>query len=520
VNVIVSRAHKALVVPDMPGTRAVLPDACELPPGKLVVRHGMRETLLLRHLGMKVPNPFLLYYDWCGGKPFRVQRATVKLLTEHPRAYVLNHMGTGKTKCALWAWDALNRAGLTRKLLVVAPLSTLSFVWAREVFATLPGRKVQVLHGTRQDRLDRLAVDADIYVINHDGLKVVADELYTRPDITCLVLDELAVYRNNNERSKLMRKFAKKFPIVWGLTGAPMPNEVVDVWGQARIITPHTVPERRGLCKDMLMTRVSNYVWKAKPDAIEKAFKMLQPSVRFALDDVVELPSTVTRSIDVALSSEQDIAYKGISADMAALVKQNKIVAVNAGAMISKLLQIAGGWVYTAAPHFIRLDASPRIGAMIDLINSAEKKVIVYVPFRHALEGVEQIFTRLKVGFDYCTVHGDTPKRETIFNLFQNTAKYKVMLAHPGCVHHGLTLTAADTIIWYLPITSLDTYLQANARIRRVGQKHRQQVIHLQGTPVEKKIYKLLKNKEHVQDQLLAMLEDHTSKLNGGEDGP
>ena len=114
------------------------------------------------------------------------------------------------------------------------------------------------------------------------------------------------------------------------------------------------------------------------------------------------------------------------------------------------------------------------------------------------------------MGFDHCIVHGDTQNREGVFHLFQNSGKYKAMLAHPGCIHHGLTLTAADTAIWYLPITSLEVYEQANARIRRIGQKHRQQILHLQSTPVEKKIYSLLRNKQKVQDSLLQMFEDAT----------
>ena len=304
--VAISKANQALVVPPAPGVLSTWPDAPRLPDGNVLLRHGMRETLLLRHFGFTVPNPMLLYYDWCGGTPFAIQRSTCKLLTENAHAYVLNHMGTGKTKTALWSWDWLNKQGLTGRALVIAPLSTLNFVWAREAFRTLPARKVAVLHGTKQERLDKLKEVADLYVINHDGLKVIVDALYTRPDIDCLILDELAVYRNDSDRSKLMRKFASRFNIVWGMTGAPMPNEPTDVWGQARIITPNTVPKYRSHARDILMTRKGTYIWVPKPDAVENAFKMLQPSVRYALDDVVELPPLISRVVDVPRSSQQN----------------------------------------------------------------------------------------------------------------------------------------------------------------------------------------------------------------------
>lgn len=513
--VTVSRANKALVVPPSPGVQSLFPNASALPDGNLIVSHGMRETLLLRHLGYKVPNPMLLYYDWCNGSPFHVQKLTCKLLSESAHAYVLNHMGTGKTKTALWAWDFLNKAGLTKKLLVVAPLSTLHFVWAREVFGTLPGRKVQVLHGSKQDRLDRLATDADIYVINHDGLRVVVNELYTRPDITCLVIDELAVYRNNSDRSKLMRKFATRFQIVWGMTGAPMPNEPTDVWAQAKIVTPNTVPKYQSHARDILMTKKGPYTWVPKPDAVEKAFKMLQPSVRYGLDDVTELPQLTSRVFDVDLSPQQKQVYEKVRTELATMVSGEQITALNAGAAMNKLLQIAGGWVYSKAPDFVRLDASPRVAGLIDLVQSAERKVLCAVPYRHAIEGLGAIFTRLKVGFDFCMVHGNTTGRENLFHLFQNSDKFKLMLAHPGTVHHGLTLTAADTTIWYLPVPSLDIYDQFNARFRRIGQTHKQQLIHMQATPIEKKLYSLLAKKARVQDMLLQLVEDATARRDG-----
>ena len=197
---------------------------------------------------------------------------------------------------------------------------------------------------------------------------------------------------------------------------------------------------------------------------------------------------------------------------MIAMIQEHKIKAVNAGAAMSKLLQIAGGWVYTTAPAFVRLDAAPRLVALFDLIQSAEHKVIVMVPYRHAIEGIGDICGRLKLPFDICMVHGDTKDRETIFHNFQNTERYKVMLAHPGTIHHGLTLTSADTVIWYLPIASLDVYDQANARIIRTGQKHKQQILHLQSSPVERSLYSLLGRKQKIQDKLLALLEDATEK--------
>jgi SNF2 family DNA or RNA helicase len=513
--VIVSKANKALVVPNVTGAVTLFPNAPKLNDEQLVVPHTMHSWMLLRALGLRAPNPMLSYYDWQQGKPFDVQRKTCAMLTENPRAYVLNHMGTGKTKAALWAWDYLYREGLVGKAIIFAPLSTLNFVWGREIFQTLPHRKFMVLHGPKAKRIERLNEEADIYVINHDGLKVMYEHLKPRTDINCLIVDELAVYRNNSDRSKLMRKYAEGFPTVWGMTGAPMPNEPTDVWSQCKIVTPNTVPKYFRHAQDMLMKRLDQYRWVPKADSVDQAFAMMQPAVRFSLDDVVELPEIIERTLDVDLSDEQKKVYEKVRKDLSVALAAGEITAVNAGAAMGKLLQIAGGWCYTKAPDYVTLDASPRVDKLLEIIDGNQRKVLVFAPYRHCLEGLSKIMSTRDAAdggpVEHCVIHGQTPDRDQLFNAFQNTSKYKVLLAHPQCLAHGLTLTVADTIVWYGPLADLDIYDQANARIRRVGQKHKQQILHLQATPVERKIYALLRGKARVQDQLLDLFEEATA---------
>lgn len=509
-SIIVSKINKALVVPTDGSILTMWPDAPKLDDEHTIVEHTIRNTILLRQLGYNIPSPMPLYYDWNGGKPFRVQELTCAMLSENWHSYVLNHMGTGKTACALWTYDNLNKLGLVNKMLVVAPLSTLNFTWAREAFKLMPERKVSVLHGTKARRIERLAADADIYIINHDGVRVIAKELAERKDIDVLVLDELAVYRNNTDRSKLMRKMASQYKVVWGMTGAPMPNAPTDVWGQCRIVTPERVPKYFNQARDLLMRKVDQFRWVPKPDAVENAFNMMQPSVRFSLDDVVELPEIVSRVVDVDLTPQQKKTYDALLTQFRVEVESKQITALNAAVAMGKLLQVSGGWVYTTAPEYVKLDAQPRIDALVDLIGSTDHKVLVFAPFRHMLEGLSKIFDAHDIS--HCVVHGEVSDRDTLFNLFQNTDKYKILLAHPECLAHGLTLTAADTIIWYAPIASLEIYDQANARIRRVGQMHRQQIIHLQATKAERRIYSLLRNKQKVQDELLLMFEDATDR--------
>ena len=513
--VIVSKANKALIVPAF-SNEGLFPDAVRLDLDHSIVPHGMRETLILRHMGFKVPNPMELYYDYPhppDEPPFQVQKVTCQLLSENPRAYVLNDMGTGKTRTVYWTWDYLYTEKLAGKLLVVCKFSNLRDPWADEVFKIIPGRKVNLLHGSRKTRLQLLEDPADIYVINHDGLRVIYKELLARKDITVLAIDELSAYRNNSDRTRLMKKFAKNFDTVWGLTGNPRPNAPTDVHYQVKIVTPSRGVKSFKAAQELLMTKVSQYQWKPKPGANEITFEWMQPAVRFPLDAVTELPDAITRPIHVSLSKQQEKVYDKVKKDLVAQIRDKRITALNAGAAMGKLLQIAGGWVYTAAPQFARLDASPRVGALIDLVESSSHKVIVCIPYRHMIEGINGIFDRLKVGFDYCMVHGDTKNRQEIFTLFQTTDKFHCLLVHPVVASHGLNLTAADTIIWYIPLTSYDTYEQMNARINRTGQKQKTQILEMRATPIEERLYRLLRTKETGQNKLLELFEEDTRGL-------
>src|SRR5262249_49476617 len=230
------------------------------------------------------------------------------------------------------------------------------------------------------------AGDYDIFIINHDGLKTIDEEIFERKDIDTLVIDELAVYRNpRSQLSKRMQAFAKRFVWVWGMTGRPMPREVTDVWAQARILTPHRVPKYFRHAQSMLMYQIDQFKWLPREGAVERAYEWLQPAVRYSLDDVVELPEAISRDIEIDLTQEQDETYRKLSNEFAVMIKNKRITAANAGVALGKLLQVAGGYVYTENPQYVVLDSEPRQQALLDVIEQAPHKLIVFAPWRHQI---------------------------------------------------------------------------------------------------------------------------------------
>ena len=94
-------------------------------------------------------------------------------------------------------------------------------------------------------------------------------------------------------------------------------------------------------------------------------------------------------------------------------------------------------------------------------------------------------------------------KRSQIFSDFQRKPNPRVLVIQPQAASHGLTLTAANIVIWYAPVTSVETYLQANARINRPGQNNPMTIVHVSGSEVESRIYNMLRNNINIHGKII-----------------
>lgn len=470
----------------------------------VAVPHRDDETRVLRNLGFEVPAPIEHYYRWPGQyQPFKAQLVTSSFLTQNPKAFVLNDMGTGKTLATLWAFDYLRTIGKASKALIISPLSTLERTWADEVFQHFPHLSVGVLYGTKTRRLKMLADDYDIYLINHDGIKTIEKELIERKDIDTIVVDEVASFRNSSTtRWKTLRKITQDRPRIWGLTGTPIPNLPTDAWAQCRLISPGRVPTYFGQFRDAVMKQLGPFKWVPRDNATEIVADAMQPSIRFSRDQCVDLPPCQYIERSVPLTAEQAKAYKEMAARLRMEFAAQQVTAVNEAVKMQKLVQIACGVVYDGDGNEVILPNDHRIDVVREVIEESGTKTIVFVPFKGVLRHVAE---QLSKDFTVEMISGETPaaQRADIFGAFQRSKDPKVLVAQPAAMSHGLTLTAASTVIWYAPVTSNEVYQQANARITRPGQKHSQLIVNIESTEVERRIYHRLRMKQSMQGLLL-----------------
>ena len=465
---------------------------------------------VLRSIGIEAPSPIRHDYKWRGRyTPFAHQVATAEFLTLNRRSHCLSGLGSGKSMAALWAADYLKQLGLIHRVLIISPLSTLDVVWGREIFQNFPGRSVAVLHGSSDKRKRLLAEPHDFYVVNFDGVGIIARELQKRDDINLIVIDESATLRSAvTRRWKVVKSIISPDKWVWGLTGSPTPQAPTDAYGICKLITPENL---NGLSftrfKQEVMLQVGPFKWVPKKNAEQSVARLLTPSIRFALRDCIDLPETITQYRHGEMTSEQAHHYKKLLKDCVTEVRGTQITAVNAAVLAGRLLQVAAGCTYGENKQIVKMDITHRMAAVEEIIEECDQKVILFVPFTGALHAVHAELKHR--GYSCGIVEGDTSKSERLrmFDALQN-GEMKVLVANPSAMAHGISLTAASTTIYFSPPTSNDMYNQSAARTVRPGQTNVTNIVNVYSTKEEFAVFEGLKNKTKFMDTVLNILKE------------
>jgi SNF2 family DNA or RNA helicase len=457
----------------------------------------------------------LANYDWPrppGFTPFNHQKETAEFLIANPKGFCFNEQGTGKTASVIWAVDYLMKLGVVKRVLVVCPLSIMKSAWQQDLFKFAIHRTVDVAYGNARKRKEILAGGAEFVVINFDGVAIVKKEIL-EGDFDLIVIDEASAYKNaQTERWKTMRDLSRKVKGLWMLTGTPAAQSPVDAYGLAKLVNPKGVSPFYGQFRDSVMDKITTFKWAPKPTAKQTVHRILQPAIRFVKKDCLDLPPVTFIDRDAPLTPQQMGFYKLLKNEMLIEAAGEEVSAVNAAAKMNKLLQISCGSVYTDTKEVIDFDVSTRLNAVQEVIDETSNKVLVFVPFTHSIELLQKHLTKNKITCEVINGAVSVNRRTEIVKDFQEKPTTKVLIIQPQAASHGLTLTAADTIIWYAPCVSVETYLQANARIDRPGQVNPMTIVHIMGSPMERRVYSMLRgnvsNHRQIIDLYKQVLDD------------
>lgn len=444
--------------------------------------------------------------------PHDYQTRAKDFILEHPKAGMLLEMGLGKTVITLTAIDVLiNELFEVDRVLVIAPKRVAEDTWTREhaKWDHLRHLRVSKVLGSPEQRRRALAVDADIYVIGRDNVVWLVEQCRQSWPFDMVVIDELSSFKNPQaKRFRALKKVIPKASRVVGLTGTPSANGLMDLWAEIYLLDRgerlgHTL----GAFREKYFrpgARNGYVVFKWEPlrgsrEKIEAAISDI--CISMSADDYLTLPKRIDNLIPVKLSPQEMKQYKTMEAEQLLHIDDEDVVALNAAAVMTKLLQIANGSVYSHEGNVVRLHDA-KLEALLEIIDTTDSPVLIFYSYKHDLAAIKAAIPGAR------TLDGPEDIAEW------NAGRVQVLLAHPASVGYGLNLQeGGHVIVWYGLTWSLELYQQANARLYRQGQDKPVIIHHLiaEGT-VDEQVMRALQEKDMSQAALMAALKERRTQ--------
>lgn len=529
-----------VVYPGQPGVLAqYIPDLKPLNGSYFAVPRSLANLQVLAWYNYPTPAP-MQNYDWPiepGKTPLPHQKIYANFQVLHPRCFNLGDPGTMKTLSTLWAMDFLmqQRPPGTFRALIIAPLTLIDTVWAAAIFRNFLGRRTYaLLVGDGDKRMKQLERDVDCYIVNPDGLKVGAHirrkvdknrpwqkpvtldgfsaALAARDDIKMVIIDEASSFKavDTIRHACATLIFGKK-RWLWQLTGSPTPNRPTDAYGMAKLSNDaYGKSFKRFQAETML--KVSEFKWVPQKDGYAQAKRLLSPAVRFALEDVWDGPPMTVQRRRVDLTAEQKEHMRKLKNELQLIVRSGQaITAMNESAARQKLIQLSLGAVYDGG-HFAHLvDAAPRYKELEEIIESTERKVVIFVPITSVVHIVVKylraVWKKAELPYKCDFINGEIDQkgaRQKIIHAFAGEPDFKAIVVDPGVTAHGINeFVVADTCVWFGATDKAELWVQGNARLRRPGQKYPTNCFQLVSNKLEEEIFDRLESNTSMQGIML-----------------
>jgi SNF2 family DNA or RNA helicase len=440
--------------------------------------------------------------------PHGYQRKAMKYLLEHACAALFLDPGLGKTSVTLGAIKVLKKKKVLDKVLIIAPLRVVYNVWPAEVekWQDFSHLKVEVLHGKDKDAA--LKREADVYVINPEGLdwllkttkaktrsgktSVLADvKAFKKLGFDTLVIDELTKFKNQGGlRFKALAQVHHLFGRRWGLTGSPAANGLLGLFGQMYILDQgNALGKYVTHYRNKYFDQVDNvaYTYRIKPGAEAAIYERVAPmSLRMSAEDYLELPELVINRIKIDMPPKAKAQYDAMEEDLLLAIENKTVVASNAAVAAGKCRQIANGALFEDAlvtESGFAIDKGPRkwhaihdakLDALEDLIDELQGAPLLCAYwFAHDLERLRAKFPEAEFACDYPgTKFKDLERR-------WNAGEIPLLFGQPASIGHGLNLQeSGNHVAWFAMTFDYELWDQFIRRVLRQGNKHKKVFVH------------------------------------------
>lgn len=440
-------------------------------------------------------------------KPMAHQEQSLKFMLGKKRVFDASDPGTGKTYVQIMDFVRQHKKD-KKAMLVLCPKSLMRAAWANDIKKFAPHLRVSLCYA--KGRKEALEAEADVYVVNIDGVK----DIFNFPKsfwkkFGRLVIDESEAYKHHtSQRSKAVAKIAGHFEWVRLMSGTPATNGICDLWHQYFILdggqrlgksfygfrNACCIPEQTG-------PSANHVTWVDRPGIELQVTELVKDiTIRHKLDECVDLPENHEYAVPFQLSKKHLAVYEELKNESLAILRETTVTAVNGAVLAQKLLQAASGAVYSDDGGYASL-ATERYELALDLVEARDHSIVFYLWDHQRDELIKEAKARK---LSHAVWDPDHPE---IADDFQE-GKYRVLFAHPASAGHGLTFTRGNATIWASPTYNLSWWTQGNRRVHRIGKKHKSEsiVIVAEGT-IDEHVYAALQNKNLNMVALLNELE-------------
>ena len=471
---------------------------------------------------------FLANYPF-KNKPYLHQSAYLSRFWDAQYSALFAEMGTGKTYMILNNMAMLYDVGKINAALVIAPKGVYRNWYSLEIPKHMPDHVETLLalwtaspNKAQKNALDdifRVDESLKILIMNVEALSTEKGLKFAQRFVSshdCMVaIDESTNIKNPNaKRSKNVVKVGKYAKYRRIMTGSPVTKSPLDLFQQCLFLSEdalghtsyYTFQYRYAIVQERRLESHSfkQIVGYQRLDELQE--KLSHFSYRVTKDQCLDLPDKVFMKREVALTPEQARAYEQMKLMALATFQEGITSTVNALTQIMRLQQIVCGHVTLDNGEIVPLKNN-RMDELMAAIEESSGKIVIWAHFRHDLEAIKNALQKTYGMTSVATYFGDTPdeERPLIVERFQDPeSDLRFFVGQPRTGGYGLTLTEAHTMIYYSNGYDLEVRLQSEARIDRVGQKHKMTYIDLVSPrTVDEKIVDALVKKMDIANQIM-----------------
>ena len=462
-------------------------------------------------------------------QPYAHQKAYLQRFWERPVAALFADMGTGKSYMLINNIAMLYDVGHINAAVIIAPKGVYRNWVQLEIPKHMPDHVVyrMALWSPSPKKAEKQALDAlfdrtedlKIFVINVEALSTKRGTDYVKKFLLChqamLAVDESTTIKSPTaERSKNIVKLGKASEYRRIMTGSPITRNPMDLFQQCNFLHPkcldvesfyafqnrYAVVVERSLGSHTFRQVVG---YRRLEELTEKLTRF---SFRVTKEECLDLPAKIFVRREVELTTEQRKAYDEMTNFALAQLSKGVATTVNVLTQLMRLHQIVCGFIKLDNDEIQELPNN-RIQELLNVIEEANGKIIIWATYRHDIEKIQLALQKLygmdSVGTYYGQTHADV--RQEVIERFQDPDdKMRFFIGNPSTGGYGITLTAANTVIYYSNSFDLEKRLQSEDRAHRIGQKKNVTYVDLiaSGT-IDEKIVKALRDKIDIATQVL-----------------